>query len=153
AGYNDKFDAIFIGTVTNIFPERRGPDVITRLLCRTGQAAGDRGTMSSSYGPGTKLTDVLTDIARTWPRYLEMDTSQFTVKDVFPTGYAAFGDIPTILNQLAGAFDFRWVQDRGSLVITRGDKERSTTVFEVNQYTGMVGMPEVNRGPMGIGVD
>lgn len=153
AGYQDKFDTIFIGTVTNVLKERRGPDVITRLVCRSGQAAGDRGTMSSSYGAGSKVTDVLVDIARAWPRYLDMDVSQFTDKDVFPTGYTAYGDIPTILNQLAGAFDFRWMQDRGSLVITRGDIERTTTVFEVNQYTGMVGMPEVNRGPMGIGVD
>lgn len=153
AGYQDRFDTIFTGVISNVFRERHGPDVVTRILCRTGIAARDRGTMSSSYGPGARVTDVLRDAARTWPLYLEIDPSQFTDKDVFPTGYEAYGDVRDILDKLAVAFDFQWVQDRGSLVVTRGDKTRTTTVFDINQHTGMVGMPEVNRGPQGIGVN
>src|SRR5690606_18072601 len=90
---------------------------------------------------------------RAWPLYIDLDPSQFTDADVFPTGYTAAGDVRDVLDSLATAFDFRWVEDRGSLVITREDLERATTVFEINQHTGMVGMPEVSRGPQGIGVD
>jgi|GEM_PF-2100085 len=152
AGYRENFDTLFIGTVTNILKERRGPDVVTRLLCRSGRYAGDRGEIMSSYMPGARLIDVLTDAARSWPLYLEIDESQFDDKDIFPTGYIACGDIPTVLDKLAYAFKFRWMQDRGSLVVTREDKERNTTVFEINQFTGMVGMPEANRGYQNIGV-
>lgn len=152
AGYVDAYDAIFIGSITNVFRERRGPDIITRLLCSNGRAQ-DRGTISSPYGPGAKLTDVLVDVARAWPRYLEIDLSQFTDADVFPTGYTADGDVRDVLDSLASQFDFRWVEDRGSLVVTRENEQRTTTIFEVNQHTGMVGMPEVTRGPQGIGVD
>lgn len=149
AGYQDQFDLIFVGSVTNIFKERRGPDVVTRLLCSSFR----RGTVSASYGPGAKLTDAIKSLANAWPLTLEMDESQFTDKDVFPTGWTAFGDIPVELNSLAYAFGFDWIQDRGSLVVTRTDKQRSTTVFDINQYTGMEGMPEVNMGPDGLGVD
>lgn len=152
AGYQDNFDVLFTGTVTNVLRERRGPDVVTRLLCRHGSAS-ERGLTNGSYHPGTKLTDVLTDVARAWPLYLEIDKAQFDDADVFPSGYTPDSDIVRTLNDLAYMFKFKWVPDRGTLVITRPDKERKTTVFDINQHTGMVGMPEVNRGPQGIGVN
>lgn len=152
AGYVDQFDVLFAGSITNVFKERRGPDVITRLLCRSGQAIGDRGTIAASYSAGAKLLDVLKSIAQIWPRHLVIEESQFTDKDVFPTGYAAYGDITRVLDELASSFDFKWVVDRDSLVVTRLDKERAASVFEINQFTGMVGMPEVTRGIDGLGV-
>ncbi|RIY41944.1 baseplate hub protein [Neopusillimonas maritima] len=152
AGYDNQHDVIFAGTVTNVFKERYGPDVATRLLCRSGRAQ-ERGAMASSYMPGAKLTDVLVDAARAWPLYLEIDLSQFDDKDVFPSGYSAYDDVEKILNNLKRMFDFEWTQDRGSLVITRPDKERSSTVFTVDQFSGMTGMPEVTRGPNGLGVN
>ena len=152
AGYQTKFDTLFAGSVTNIFRERRGPDVITRLLCKSGQALGDRGTISATYSAGAKLTDVLLSVARTWPRQLVIEEEQFTDEDAFPTGFAAYGDITYILDGLAEQFDFAWSLDRDALVISRLDKERKAAIFDINQYTGMVGMPEVNRGPNGLGV-
>lgn len=151
AGYENSFDTIFIGTVTNIFKERRGPDLVLRLLCRSG-IASQRGLMNGSYMPGARITDVLIDAARSWPLYLELDPSQFDDSEIFPSGYTPDSDIPTTLNELARMFRFEWVQDRGSLVITRPNKGRSTTVFDINQFSGMVGMPEVNRGVQGLGV-
>lgn len=152
AGYESERDVLFTGVVTNIFKERRGPDIVTRLLCRSGTAQ-ERGTMSSSFNPGVKLTDVLADAAKTWPLYLEIDKSQFDEKDVFPSGYSAYDDTEKILNDLKRAFDFEWAQDRGSLVVTRPDKERSSTVFAIDQFSGMEGIPEVTRGPQGLGVN
>lgn len=149
AGYQNSFDILFAGSITNVLKERQGPDVITRLLCSSLQ----RGTAVSSYGASVRLVDVLKDLARRWPLTLEMDESQFTDADSFPSGYTISGDIPYALDRLAYAFKFNWTQDRGSLVITRIDKERTGTVFEVNQFTGMVGMPEMTRGPNGLGVD
>jgi hypothetical protein len=133
--------------------ERHGPDVVTRLLCWSGATSKARGVMTGSYGQGAKLTDVIQDAAKAWPLYLEIDESQFNGKDVFPTGFTAHGDPKSILFDLSGMFDFEFHEEQGSLVITRPDKGRSTTVFEINQFEGMVGMPEVNRGPQGLGVN
>lgn len=152
AGYENGVDLIFNGTITNVLPERDGPSTATRLLCRSGTPAKDRGSVNSSYGAGTLVVDVIKDLASSWPRALDLDETQFIDTPSFPSGFIADGDIPQILTDLASQFDFLWVEDRGRITITRKGRTRSTPIFEVNQYTGMVGMPEVNRGPDGLGV-
>lgn len=153
AGYLDNFDVIFTGTVTNVLRERDGPEITTRLLCWSGSPRHGRGSANASYGPGASVVDVIRDLVSSWPRFLDIEESQFEGVPLFTDGYIADGDIPKILDELAYQFDFQWVQDRGTIVITRNGKERATPVFEVNQYTGMMGIPEVNRGPAGLGVN
>lgn len=152
AGFENNADTIFVGSITNVFREREGADIATRLLCRSGMPAEDRGSINSSYGPGTSVVDVLTDLARAWPRFLEIEPEQFSDAPVFTSGYVAQGDIPQILNSLATQFKFEWIQDRGALVISKIGAVRQTTMFDINQFTGMVGIPEVSRGPNGLGV-
>jgi hypothetical protein len=71
---------------------------------------------------------------------------------VFTTGYYADGDIPTILDTLAVAFNFEWIQENGRVVVTKKGAARKTAIKEINQFTGMIGIPEVSRGPDGLGV-
>ncbi|WP_289281572.1 MULTISPECIES: transglycosylase SLT domain-containing protein [unclassified Methylophaga] len=153
AGFENSVDQIFSGIITNVLPEREGASTATRMLCKSGSPANDRGSANASYGAGTKVVDVLKDLANSWPRRLELDETQFNDNPVFISGFIADGDIPKILNDLGYQFNFTWVNERGTLVITRKGKTRSTPIFEVNQYTGMIGMPEVNRGPDGLGVN
>ncbi|MCW6550322.1 lytic transglycosylase domain-containing protein [Yersinia ruckeri] len=152
AGFTNAVDSIFSGYVTNVFREREGASVVTRLLCKSGDAREDRGSAQGSYGPNVMLVDILKDLAWSWPRQLDIDESQFEDVPPFTSGYVSDGDIPTILNKLAYAFDFEWLQDRGRLVVTRKNKQRTGVMTEVSQFTGMVGIPEVTRGPDGIGV-
>lgn len=152
AGFTNAVDTIFSGYVTNVFREREGASVVTRLLCKSGDAREDRGSAQGSYGPNVMLVDILKDLARSWPRQLDIDESQFEDVPPFTSGYVSDGDIPTILNKLAYAFDFEWLQDRGRLIVTRKNKQRTGAMTEVSQFTGMVGIPEVTRGPDGIGV-
>ncbi|KDD40746.1 hypothetical protein L532_4284 [Bordetella bronchiseptica OSU095] len=152
AGYQDKFDIIFAGTVTNVFRERSGPDISTRLLCRSAGTPQNRGLMKSPYGAGASVVDALKDVARAWPLRLEIDPMQFTDKDTFPSGWTAHGDPKQVLEDLKTMFGFEAIEERGTLAVTRIDKERTTNVFEVSQFDGMVGFPEVNRGPQGLGV-
>ncbi len=152
AGYVDNFDILFAGTVTNVMKERRGPDVITRLFCRGGTPEM-RGLMDGAYGANAHVLDVLNDAARSWPLALVVDESQFDGNDKLPAGWTADKDIPKALDSLAGMFGFTWKEERGALVITRINKERTTPIFDVNQYTGMVGMPELIGIGSGIGVE
>lgn len=152
AGFENALDAIFIGQIVNILKERSGPDVATRLLCRSGTSFQDRGSANASYGAGAKLVDVLRDLARSWPRFLDIQESQFEDAPTFTSGFVADGDIPAVLDALGYQFNFDWLQERGRIVVTRRGYERNTTVFDVNQYTGMRGVPEVTRGPEGLGV-
>lgn len=151
AGYTNQVDTIFKGYITNTFRERDGASTVQRFLCKSGDPVHDRGSLNSSYSQGVQLLDVLKDIAQQWPRQLDIDETQFS-GITLTSGYMVDGDIPQELNQLAQAYDFDWLQDRGRLVITKRTASRTTPVTEVSQFTGMVGVPEVTRGPNGLGV-
>lgn len=151
AGYTNAVDTIFTGVVTNVFREREGASVITRLTCRSGTSTRDRGSLNSSYSPGATLIDVLKDIASSWPRRLSIDESQFEGV-VFTGGYMVDGDIPQELDKLAYAYKFDWTQNNGALYITKQGAERSTPVKKVSAATGMIGFPEISGGSSGINV-
>ena len=152
AGKTDRVDTIFSGYVTNVFRERAGVDIPTRMLCKSGSPVNDRGSANGSYGKGVSVVDVIRDLCKQWPRQLDIDESQFASSPVFTSGYVTNGDIPGALNDLAYMFDFDWVNERGRVVVNRRGYKRKTPVTEVNWTTGMVGIPEVTRGPDGLGV-
>lgn len=151
AGYTNQIDTIFTGYITNTFRERDGASTVQRFLCKSGDPVNDRSSLNSSFGPGVLLIDVLKDIAKQWPRPLDIDESQFEAI-VMTSGYMLDGDATQELNRLAQAYNFVWVQERGRLIVTNPTKPRKTPVTEISQFTGMVGIPEVSRGPNGIGV-
>jgi len=154
AGFEDANDTIFIGYVTNILRERTpgSTEVITRLICKSGDPVKDRGSAQGSYGRGTKIVDVLRDLARSWPIQLDIDESQFNDSPLLVSGYNTNGDIPTILFNLGYAYGFEWVQERGRLIVTRRTFPRTVSPTLINQFTGMQGIPELTRGPDGLGV-
>jgi hypothetical protein len=62
------------------------------------------------------------------------------------------GDIPDTLNKLGYQYNFDWVIERGRMIISRRNKPRRSTVVQIDQFSGMVGIPEVTKGPNGLGV-
>lgn len=152
AGYVDECDAIFTGTITNVFKEREGPDIITRLLCSSGVANKDRGSSNSTYGSDVTILEVLQDLANQWPRYLQIDKEQFKDAPKMTSGFTAQGDIPRLLDRLKVQYGFEWTQQLGALIVTKPKFERKTPIHEISVDQGMVGIPEVGRGPNGLGV-
>lgn len=154
AGYTDNIDAIFTGTVTNVLREREtgAPEIITRLICRSGSAAVDRGSAQVSLGPGARVEEAIRALAREWPIPIDIDNAQFADDQPMARGYHADGDIPTALDNLARDYKFDWVQHMGRLYVTKPDMKRNSTSIKVNQLTGMIGIPEITRGPNGLGV-
>ena len=153
-GFEDASDTLFIGYVTNVLRERDpgSAEIVTRLICKSGDPVKDRGSAQGSYGKGTKIVDVLRDLARSWPIQLDVDEGQFADSPLLVSGYNTNGDIPTILFDLGYAYGFDWVQERGRLVVTRRNFPRTVTPTLISQFTGMQGIPEVTRGPDGLGV-
>ena len=154
AGYTDKVDVIFIGFVTNVLRLRDpgSPEIVTQLICRSGQPANDRGSAQIAFGKNVRPEEVIRALARAWPIPIDMDNAQFAGDQPMISGYTVDGDIPLALEELSYAYKFQWMQERGRLVVTKPDFERNTAVKKVNQFTGMIGIPEVTRGPNGIGV-
>lgn len=154
AGYDDNVDAVFTGFVTNRLREREpgSPEIITRLVCRSGQPAKDRSSAQLSFGVGTRIEEVLRALARAWPLPIDIDNAQFADASPLTSGLVVDGDIPSALTDLAYAYKFDWMQDRGRIVITKPNMPRTALPVQVDQFSGMIGIPEVSRGPDGLGV-
>lgn len=154
AGYTDNIDAIFTGTVTNVLREREpgAPEIITRLICRSGSAAVDRGSAQVSLGPGARIEEAIRALARAWPIPIDIDNAQFADDQPMARGYHADGDIPAAMNALARDYKFDWLQHMGRMYVTKPGMQRNSTSIKINQLSGMIGIPEITRGPNGLGV-
>lgn len=154
AGYTDNIDAVFTGYVTNVLREREpgAPEITTRLICRSGQPAADRASAQISFGVGARIEEVLRALARAWPLPIDIDNAQFDDDKPLASGLVVDGDIPSAFTDLAYAYKFEWMQDRGRIVITKPNMPRTASAVKVDQLSGMIGIPEVSRGPDGLGV-
>lgn len=148
----DEIGIIFTGTVTNVFRERDGANIVTRLLCRSGDGVNDTGTANSSYSPGATLYDVLTDLARSWGKRLVVDKER-TQTVIMTSGYMTDGDITREINTLAKAYGFMWTNYNGQLSVTFPLDARGTAKHIISQSTGMIGIPELSGGTDGVFVD
>lgn len=152
AGYDDDIGIIFTGTITNVFREREGPNIITRLLCRSGDSETDTGIANSSYSAGASLYDVLTDLARGWGKRLGVNQTR-TEQIIFNSGYIVDGDITRAFDDLALAYGFEWTNSNGRISVRFPDDTPDTPVFTVSATTGMIGIPEISGGVGGVFLD
>lgn len=152
AGYNNDLGTVFTGDVINIFRERDGADTFHRFICRT-TSTESRGSISQTLGENSTIIDALEHIARAFPARLDIRKEQFENAPKFVSGRVLDGDVVAVLDSLKYEYDFDWVEDSGRIVIMKpGDIDIESTPIEISQHTGMEGIPEVNRSPMGLGV-
>lgn len=148
----DDIGTLFTGTITNIFRERDGANIVTRLLCRSGDNTNDTGTVTGSYSQGATLYDVLVSLAGAWGKRLVVDKTKCQTF-VMVTGYVTNGDITRELNVLSKAYGFKWTNYNGQLSVTFPADSRTTAKHLVSATTGMIGVPEVGGGQDGVFVD
>lgn len=148
----DEMATLFTGTITNVFRERDGANVVTRILCRSGDNTNDTGVANASYSQGVTLFDVLTDLARSWGKRLVVDKAKSQTL-VMTSGYVTDGDITREMNILAKSYGFLWTNFNGQLSVTFPADARTTAKHLISQSTGMIGMPEISGGNEGAFVD
>lgn len=148
----DDIGTLFTGTITNVFRERDGANIVTRLLCRSGDNTNDTGTVTGSYSQGATLYDVLVSLAGAWGKRLIVDKAKCQTF-VMVTGYVTNGDITREMNVLAKAYNFQWTNYNGQLSVTFPADARTTAKHLVSSTTGMIGIPEIGGGGDGVFVD
>lgn len=148
----DEMGTIFTGTITNVFRERDEANIVTRLLCRSGDSINDTGTVTGSYSQGATLYDILVSLAGAWGKRLVVDKTKCQTF-VMVSGYVTNGDITREINKLAKAYGFLWTNYNGQLSITFPTDVRTTAKHLVSQTTGMIGIPEVGGGMDGVNLD
>jgi len=144
---------IFEGTVTNVFRERDGTNIVSRILCNSGDNTNDTGVAAASYSQGALLIDVLRDLCKAWGKRLVIADGEDNYKQVFLSGYVVNGDITRELKILGKAYDFIFVNHNNEVTISTPGKARSATKFMVSATTGMIGIPEISGGASGVYID
>ena len=155
AGYDDtseSFQTIFNGTVTTVFKERDGANIVTRVLCRSGDIM-DRPDTELSFGRDTTVTQILDATARSTGLKIDYQPEQFEKQTVFTSGYVLRDDVRKELDNLAQQGGFSWAHDGTRIVIDKGKSKRTGIVHEVSLKTGLIGMPEETSNNTGIFVN
>lgn len=153
AGYDDDIDVIFQGTITTVLKERHGPDIITRLLCRSG-ANDVRKSVRDAVGKNGTVLECIKKCAQVLgpggtPLPVRIDESQFADCPVLVRGYVLEGNAVDALDKLASQFDFGYVIAGDALHVDRRNKAIKGTAQEVSLFTGMIGVPEA-EGDVGL---
>lgn len=148
----DEIATLFTGTITNVFRERDGANIVTRILCRSGDNVDDTGVANASYSQGVTLYDVLVDLASSWGKRLVADKEKCQTI-VMVSGYVTDGDITREMSILANSYGFKWTNFNGQLSVTFPRDTRTSAKHLISQTTGMIGMPEISGGSEGVFVD
>lgn len=145
AGYADTIDSIFIGKIKNVLRERRGPNTITRLICRGGRLTSENNQITETLGAGSKVTDIIRACANTLNYPIVIDESQFDDVGLYARGYVLNGDPRVYLDKLAETHGFSYIVENDRIIVVRNGFFRQGNVHIVSQFTGMEGIPQITE--------
>lgn len=149
AGYDDEIDQIFVGTIITVLKERDGPNIVTRILCRSGDA-NERPSINAAVGRNTTILQALDFVAQAWGVPVNYDADQFKDAQPFIRGYCMNGDLMEVMNALARQFNFSWIESSEGIIVDKNKADTKATPQEVSLFTGMIGVPEAEGDIQGI---
>ena len=147
AGYIDNIDFIFKGEIINIFRERDGASIITRIIARS--RVNSVNNINQTLGKNTTIISIIKACANVMGYPLVIKNDDFADAQNYPRGYTLNGDPRVYLDELSKTFKFDYVIENGRIIVTANGKVRDGDIFTVSRYTGMEGIPIVTE----IGVD
>jgi hypothetical protein len=145
AGYEESIDFIFKGRIRNVFRDRDGATVNTRIIARGGDL--DRVSINESLGENVTLAKIIQRIADRMGYPLIITKSDF--KETYPSGYAMTGSAEHYLSELSESHNFHWTIENDRLVVFSDSSERKSNVLTIDIYNGLEGIPELTE----VGVD
>lgn len=146
AGYEGASELLFAGDARTVTHSRQGADWVTRIQCGDGERAFATARVSESFGPGSKVVDVLSSIA-TKLGLRGADALEQAKKaaagESFPNGVALSGRASDELTRVAARAGLEWsIQDGRLQLVPRGKATVATAVL-LSADAGLVGAPEI----------
>lgn len=160
AGYDEQIDSIFTGCIMSVLKEREGPNIITRLICRSGEmpkfdAQGQelRPVINKSFGKGTGVLTLIQAVGDAWGKPISKQDEQFSDVQPLARMRPLCGDVKAVMDALAEEFKFSWCLVQDKIVIDRKDSPRKGDAYLLNFRTGLIGVPEMADENVGDFVD
>lgn len=140
-GYENRFDNLFQGEISNVLPERFGADRITRIFAKGGATALQGASITRTLGEGSALRDAVKACADAMGLPAVINGQEFEAN--LSNGQTLFGDPKKILTQLSKTHGFDWLIENSKLVAVGSSANRSGSVHQITPMTGMEGSPEI----------
>lgn len=142
AGYkrNGGSQLLFTGTNTDFQIAYNGNDVITELTCSDGEKILTLQTVKVSFVANTQVKTIIQNVAD----QIGIDTVFFGESEnlTFASGYSDQGLAGTLLTDLCNKINMRWTIQNGNLYILKINAGNLKVPYEINKFTGLVGIPD-----------
>lgn len=152
AGYVDNIGQIFIGTIINVYNVREGTDVITHILCSSGNRSREKHVINpATFARNTPAVQVIRYVVKEMGYGIEIKDEQFRFDATFLSNYTVYQDGFDALDDLSTSFSFKWALSMNVIKIKKYDEHTSSLLYEkagdsppllVNKENGMEGRPE-----------
>lgn len=143
AGYPDNISQVFAGDSRTVDQVLKGATWDTKVTCGDGERAYRYLRVAESFRPGTKVADVVQQVADALGLKVVGQTSALkAVTEQFVHGYSPFGKVATELDHLLTSRGFTWSIQDGQLQILQVDGTTNHSVIRLAEDTGLIGSPE-----------
>lgn len=144
AGYDNTIDYIFRGAIRNVFKERNGPDVITRVIARGGTKF-DKPVINQTFDKGAGIVEMINACCSSLGYPVVIDSGQFSDIQPYIRGQVLNGDPRQKLTELAETHNFSFVIENDKIVVNRNSGFRQGPPVVISEANGMEGIPEISE--------
>ncbi len=150
AGYAEGTSRIFRGDLRSAYHEHSGADVITHVEAGDGEWTIPRAKIAKSWGPGTPVSTVLTDIAGSLGlgkgNLAAATIAQFLGGgSAFVGGTAVSGKSVKELTRICRSLGIEWSIQDGTIQFLSTGKALEGTALLIRSDTGMIGSPNIDQ--------
>lgn len=143
AGYGDRLDIIFKGSITDVSHAIQKPEVVTTIEGEDGGKEIKRSRISKSFSEGYSSKKMVDDIAKGLNLPFKIPTELTSIIDSKILGSEVFnGQVKNALDRIGLQSGFSWSVQNGELVFTVDYKLDSNEVAVLNYQSGLIGSPE-----------
>lgn len=147
AGYEDGTSVLFDGRLHRAVSERQGPDIVTTVRSRDGQAAHQART-SRSFAAGTPIGTVVEGLVDDMGVGLGnlpelLPTLTLDGVGVFDGGATTSGSASDELDDILSGAGYEWSVQDGAIQALRRGSALGRTAVRLAPETGLVGSPSV----------
>jgi hypothetical protein len=149
AGYKQDIGAvtIFVGIVRRSLTVREGVDWVTELELDDGLIAYRDSKFSTSFAPGSKAVDVLTQVAAKFGITVGKLPPAIAEK-IYPDGFSFVGRARDAMSKVCAYLGLEWSIQNQTIQVLKKGGYRERTAIVLSPQTGMIGSPQLEAKTM-----
>lgn len=142
AGYGDIMAEAFAGTVTNASTTKEGADRMTEIELAANMVELRDTSFSMSYAEGTKTEAIYQEAAAQMGLPLSFSPGAMDATTCLSSGFSFVGGAKNLLNRVTRMDGINWTIQDGVIQLLKANEPISTTCYELNAGTGLIGTPK-----------